>query len=91
MTKKKKGDNYPSLYEYFELGDRVKRIYHDKKGNDTEFKGIILAIEDNAIEIYWDTQDGKYRPDSMEIALTTCKLNEIFEGSDKYTPSKKYN
>jgi hypothetical protein len=93
MVKKGKesGEKYPSLYDAFELGDRVKRIYKDKNGKNTEYKGIILAIEDNEIEIYWDTQDGKYRPDNMNLAFTTCKLCEIFEGSNDYSPIKKYS
>ena len=61
MTKKKKNKNYPSLYDEFDLGGRVKRIYKDKNGKNKEYKGIILAIDDNGIEIYWDTRDGKYK------------------------------
>lgn len=86
---KRKNNNYPSLYDAFELGDRVKRIYKDKIGRDKEYKGIILAINDNGIEIYWDTIDGKYRPNDMEIAFTNCSIYEIFHGNDQYTPIEK--
>lgn len=87
--KKGKVKNYPSLYDTFELGDRVKRTYKDKKGRDKEYKGIVLAIDDNGIEIYWDTKDGKYRPNDMDIAFTNCPINEIFKGNEKYTPIEK--
>lgn len=92
MTKnrgKGKDKNYPSLYDAFELGDRVKRTYKDKNGTNKEYKGIILKIDDNGIEIYWDTRDGKYRPNDMDIAFTNCLINEIFQGNEKYTPIEK--
>jgi len=84
-----KGKNYPSLYDAFELGDRVKRTIKDKKGRNTEYRGIVLAIDDNGIEIYWDTRDGKYRPNDMDVAFTNCPLAEIFKGNDKYSPIEK--
>ncbi len=88
-TKKRKVKEYPSLYDAFNLGDRVKRIYNDKKGNPLEYRGIVLAIDNNCLEIYWDTKDGKYRPGDMDIAFTTCPLDEIFNGDEHYTPIKK--
>lgn len=94
MTKKKekgKEKNYPSLLDAFELGDRVRRTYKDKNGRDREYRGIVLAIDENGIEIYWDTQDGKYRPEDMKVAFTNCHINEIFKGSVEYTPIKKDN
>ncbi|OGS40729.1 MAG: hypothetical protein A3K77_04420 [Euryarchaeota archaeon RBG_13_31_8] len=92
--RKKKIQEYPSLYDVFELGDRVKRIYKDISGCYIEFKGIILAIDANSLEIYWDTQDGKYRPRDMYIEFTNCPINEIFTGTKEYSPiekDKKYN
>lgn len=89
MTKKEKNKNYPSLYDTFDLGDRVKRIYKAKNGKNKEYKGIILAIDDKGIEIYWDARDGKYRPNDMDIAFTNCPINEIFRGNEKYTPIEK--
>jgi len=86
-TKGKKKD-YPSLYDAFELGDRVKRTYHDKK-DKYEYKGIVLAIEDDSMEVYWDTMNGRYRPGDMNVAFTSCQRNEIFKGNDYYTPIKK--
>ena len=94
MTKKREKimeKNYPSLLDAFELGDRVKRTYKDKNGNNKEYKGIILAIDENSVEIYWDTRDGKYRPNDMKVAFTNCQINEIFKGSEVYTPIKKDN
>ena len=89
MNKNCKIINYPSLYDAFDLGDRVKRIYKDKNGKNKEYKGIVLAIDNNGIEIYWDTRDGKYNPDDRDIAFTNCSINEIFKGNEKYTPIEK--
>ncbi|MEA2056002.1 MAG: hypothetical protein U9O49_04155 [Candidatus Thermoplasmatota archaeon] len=87
--KKGKEKEYPSLYDAFELGDRVKRICHNSSGKNLEYKGIVLAIDDKGIEIYWDTRNGKYRPGDMDIAFTNCPLNEIFSGNEEYTPIKR--
>jgi hypothetical protein len=86
---KKEAYRYPSLYDVFNLGDRVKRIYRDKNGKSQEYKGIILAIDEKSVEIYWDTLDGKYRPKVMTIAFTNCPINEIFKGNEHYTPIEK--
>jgi hypothetical protein len=89
--RKKEIQEYPSLYDVFELGDRVKRVYKDINGDCIEFKGIVLAIDANSIEIYWDTQDGKYKPNDTNIGFTNCPINEIFTGTKEYSPIKKDN
>ena len=89
MSRNKKEKNYPSLYDAFELGDRVKRFYKDRNRQNKEYKGIVLAIDSDGIEIYWDTRDGKYRPNDMNIAFTNCPVIEIFKGSNKYSPIEK--
>ena len=89
MAKKGKNKNYPSLYDAFELGDRVRRTYKNKNGRNKEYRGIVLAINNSGIEIYWDTRDGKYRPNDMDVAFTNCPVNEIFQGNEKYTPIEK--
>ena len=89
MSRKRKNNNYPPLYDVFDLGDRVKRFYLDKNGNYKEYKGIILAIDSEGVEIYWDTLNGKYRPNNMNIAFSNCPINEIIKGSENYSPIKK--
>ena len=86
MVKSKK---YPCLYVTFDLGDRVKRFYKDKNGKQKEYKGIVLAIDDDSIEIYWDARDGKYRPNDMNMAFTNCRSDEIFSGCKGYSPIEK--
>jgi len=84
----RKKERYPSLYDAFELGDRVKRVC--RSGKDLkEYKGIVLAIDDKSIEIYWDTMNGKYRPNYMDLTFTNCFPDEIFKGNDKFSPIKK--
>jgi len=89
--RKKKIQNYQSLFDVFELGDRVKRIYRDTNGGYKELKGIVLAIDEKSIQIYWDTQDGKYRPRNMNIGFTNCQINEVFAGNSEYSPIEKIN
>jgi len=87
--RKGKNGKHPSLYDAFCLGDRVKRVYRDGNGNSREYRGIVLAIGEDSIEVYWDTLNGEYRPKDMEVAFTTCPVNEIFKGNDHYTPIEK--
>ena len=89
--RRKKIQEYPSLYDAFDLGDRVKRIYKDINGSHFELKGIVLAIDADSIEIYWDTKDGKYKPTDPNIGFTHCPIDEIFSGNKDYSPIKKDN
>ena len=91
MSKKdgKKNSRHPSLYESFKLGERVVRTYKDGSGNSKEYRGLIMAISNDKMEIYWDTVDGKYRPVDMGVAFTTCEVNEVFKGNNRYTPIRK--
>jgi len=86
-SKEKKG--FPSLYDAFDLGDRVQRLYTDNYGKSKEYKGIVLAINKKAMEIYWDTENDEYKPGEMNIDFTHLELEEIFKGNNKYSPIKK--
>jgi hypothetical protein len=89
MNKDIEEEDYPSLYETFDLGNRVKRIYKSKDGKYIEYKGIILAISKNSLEIYWDTVDGKYKPENLNLDFTNCQVDEIFKGNSVYSPILK--
>ena len=80
---------YPSLFETFQLGDRVMRIYKDKLGKKIKYKGIILKIEKNSIEVYWDTKNDEYKSEEMNTSFTHCDVEEIFRGDGYFTPIKK--
>lgn len=83
-------DSYPSLFDAFCLGDRVRRTYKDKKGSKSqEYRGTILAIANESIEIYWDTLNGKFRPTGMNVTFTECPVYEIFNGNEHYSPIEK--
>ena len=58
-------------------------------GKNKEYKGIVLAIDNKSIEIYWDTIDGKYRPQERDIAFSNCQIEEIFSGTEKYSSIEK--
>ena len=89
MRKYNKNKSYPSLYDAFDLGDRVKRVLYDEKGCVKEYKGVVLAIDDSTVEIYWDTVDGHYRPTDMDVGFTSCSAEEVFKGNGRYSPIKK--
>jgi len=89
-NKAKRGsNNYPSLYDIFKPGDRVTRSRVGKNGNLDVYKGIIMSMNSKHLEIFWDVIDGKYRPKDIEFQFTNCTLDDIFEGSDKYSPIKR--
>jgi hypothetical protein len=83
----KEGKNkYPSLFDVFKLGDRVKRKYKDQNGKTREYGGIVLAIGEDNLEIYWDKINGKYMPKEMDLTFTNCDKKDIFSGTKKYSP-----
>ena len=92
---KKKLDNkitdkeFPSLIEAFHLGDRVKRTYYNENGNIESHSGIIMAIYNDSIDIFWDTLNGKYQPDKIKDIFNNYKIEDIFSGNKNYSPIKK--
>ena len=87
--KKVQKKEYPSLFEVFHLGDRVKRTIVDKDGNTDEFSGIIMAIYNDSIDIFWDTVNNKYSPQEIDNLFNNITINDIFNGSDRFSPVKK--
>jgi hypothetical protein len=87
--KKNQNKEYPSLYEVFKLGDRVKRTYLDNNGNLNEYSGIIMAIYNDSINIYWDTINGRYKPKEFVNISNNLTLSDIFNGSKNYSSIKK--
>ena len=82
-----KGDEeFPSLYDPFRLGERVFRKVMDTAGKHVTYEGIVLAIDEESIEVFWDKLDGKFRPEEMDVDFTTCSKEEIFRGSMLYSP-----
>ena len=85
---KGRSEKYPSLYDVFKPGDRVKRSCTNKYDKSEEYKGIIMGMDDNSMEIFWDTLNRKYSPKEIDVNFTNCSIDEIFKGSEKYTPIK---
>jgi hypothetical protein len=82
-------DNYTSLFDVFEPGQRVKRIFTSDDGIIEEYEGIIMAMDNEKMEIYWDTLDGQYCPELIEEDFTMCCIDEVFNGSEEFSPIKK--
>ena len=89
MKGKGEKNKYPSLYDAFKLGQRVLRTYEDKLGKKSKHEGIVLAINKDGLEIYWDTIDGYYKPKELGLSFTHCDVTEIFYGNEKFGPIKK--
>ena len=70
-----------SLHKLFKPGDRVYRKQIDYNEN---YEGIILSITNDSMEIFWDSINGKYNP----IGFTRCSSEEVFDGTNEYTPIK---
>jgi hypothetical protein len=82
----KEDEQFPSLYDAFRLGDRVCRKCTDARGKHATYEGIVLAIGEDSIEVFWDTLNGKFRPENMDVDFTTCSRVEIFQGTMQYSP-----
>jgi hypothetical protein len=80
--------NYPSLYNHFRPGERVTRIRRKDNGKIETYEGIIIALDEERMQIYWDTLDGEYNPEIIKDDFTLCHVDEIFNGTDKYSAIK---
>ena len=92
MSKKKEyihEKGYPSLYDKFKPGQRVVRQYKKETGELEEYEGIIMAMDTEAMEIYWDTIDGEYSPDQIVDDFTLCDADEVYNGTQEYSPIKR--
>ena len=78
----------PSLYSYFEPGDRVKRTYNKKHEKLKHYEGIIMAMGHDQLEIYWDTLDGMYCPELIKEDFTLCDTQEVMKGNQSFSPVK---
>jgi hypothetical protein len=89
MKDKEKFEKNPSLSTYFKPGERVCRSLRNDDGELEVYEGIIMALDDHRMEIYWDTLDGKYRPELIKNDFTMCSINEVLWGNEQYSPIKK--
>lgn len=91
MVKKnsnEKSKEYPSLYDEFKPGERVIRQYKNESGEIEEYEGIIMAMDPEFMEVYWDTIDGEYSPDQIIDDFTLCDADEVYNGTLEYSPIK---
>jgi hypothetical protein len=92
MAKKneyEKPKQYPSLYEEFKPGERVCRRLKKESGEVEEYEGIIMAMDPDYMEIYWDTIDGEYSPEQIIDDFTLCDADEVYNGNREYSPIKR--
>ncbi|RLF59642.1 MAG: hypothetical protein DRN27_01980 [Thermoplasmata archaeon] len=77
-----------SLYKHFKPGDRVKRSFQGDAGKSKRYEGIIMSMDHDKLEIYWDKIDGMYCPDLIEKDFTMCSFDEVMNGNYEFTPLK---
>jgi hypothetical protein len=78
-----------SLYRKFEPGDRVKRTIENENGRKQEIEGIVMAMDHNRLEVYWDTMDGIYCPNDIMEDFTMCDFEEVMYGTHIYSPVRQ--
>jgi len=86
---KEHAGKYHCLYEEFEPGERVVRYLRKETGEYQKYEGIIMGVDDESIDIYWDTIDNTYCPDAIKEDFTLLSHDEIYNGNDEYTPIKR--
>ena len=64
----------------------MKRIIQQGKGQKKEVEGIIMSIDHDQLEVYWDTLDGIYCPKDIREVFTICNFEEVLYGTQKYSP-----
>ena len=84
-----KQKKYPSLYDKFKPGERVIRHYKKESGEIELYEGIIMAMDNEYMEIYWDTIDGEYNPYQIIDDFTLCDANEVYNGNLEYSPIRR--
>lgn len=88
MKRKHMHSTYPSLFQKFKPGDRVIRNWNGFKGNNEEYEGIIMTMDTDYLEIYWDTKNKTYCPKSIEEDFTKCSIDEVYNGNEEFSPIK---
>ena len=81
-------DSTLSLFRYFHPGERVRRKYKQEKGGKKQYEGIIMTMDHDSLEIYWDTIDGIYCPNIIEKDFTICGFDEVMKGNNTFSPVK---
>jgi hypothetical protein len=79
---------YPSLFDHFKPGERVVRSVRNNDGDIKVYEGIIMALDDDKMEVYWDTLDGRYRPEVIGNDFTLCSADEVLDGNTDFSPIK---
>jgi hypothetical protein len=78
-----------SLLRQFKPGDRVKRYYHGEPGSINMYEGIIMTVNHDQLEIYWDKIDGVYCPNLIENDFTICNFDEVRNGNQEFSALKQ--
>jgi hypothetical protein len=89
MKSKHKHSSSPSLFQKFQPGDRVTRSLNKDSRSREEYEGIIMAMDSDYLEIYWDIKNGSYCPNSIEEDFTKCLLDEVCMGNLEFSPIKR--
>jgi hypothetical protein len=79
---------YSSLFKTFKPGDRVIRKENQQNHNYEIVEGIIMSMDTDFLEVYWDKKNGIYCPEQMDHDFTFCPVDEVVHGNEKFSPIK---
>ena len=88
MKKRSRKQTYPSLFDTFKPGDRVIRKGNQKKHDRGLYEGIIMSMDIDYLQVYWDKKDGIYSAEPIDERFTTCPIDEVLHGNDEYSSIK---
>ena len=46
-------------------------------------------MDNNQMEVYWDTLNGDYTPELIDEDFTLCSVDEVLNGNQECSPIKK--
>ena len=89
IKRKHEKNNNTTLFEIFNLGDRLNCIYVNKDGKKDKYSGIVMAISKDNIEVFWDKINGIYKPEKIHFTFNTLEIDEIINGNQEFSKIKK--
>ena len=82
-------NNNLTLFDLFNLGDRVNVKFINNIGEKEKYSGIVMSINKESIEVFWDKINGRYKPEKNNFTFNTFDIDDILNGNKNFSPIKK--
>ena len=82
-------NNNLTLFDLFNLGDRVNVKFINNTGEKKKYSGIVMSINKESIEVFWDKINGRYKPEKNNFTFNTFEIDDIINGNENFSPIKK--